>query len=103
MAITILMVRATISDGREDEFNKWYNEVHAPQVLQYNGAVGVRRYRSKMGEDKYQYMVQYEFASEEIFDEFMHSKHIADLVADYDAMWGTDSERYRTAYVQIWP
>ena len=30
--------------GREAEFNKWYDEVHLPEVLQVKGFVAARRY-----------------------------------------------------------
>jgi hypothetical protein len=51
MAITLFVVRATITKDKEAAFNTWYNEEHAPQVLQYNGAVSARRYRKILGED----------------------------------------------------
>jgi hypothetical protein len=31
--------------GKESEFNTWYEQVHAPQLLQIPGIVGVSRYR----------------------------------------------------------
>jgi len=70
MAVTIFVVRATITKDREAAFNKWYNEEHAPQVLQFNGAVSARRYKKILGEDKFQYMAVYEFASEAAFKRF---------------------------------
>ena len=67
MAVTIFVVRATITKDKEAAFNKWYNEEHAPQLLRYNGAVSARRYRKILGDDKFQYMAVYEFASEDVF------------------------------------
>ena len=67
MAITIFVVRATITKDKEAAFNTWYNEEHAPQLLQYNGAASARRYRKILGDDKFQYMAVYEFASEDVF------------------------------------
>ena len=32
-----------------------------------------------------------------------NSDHLKELVKDYDANFGTTSERERSAYVQIWP
>jgi antibiotic biosynthesis monooxygenase (ABM) superfamily enzyme len=103
MAITIFVVRATITKDKEAAFNKWYNEEHAPQVLQFNGAVSARRYRKILGEDKFQYMAVYEFASEDTFRRFQESDHLKTLIKDYNANFGTTSERERAAYVQIWP
>jgi antibiotic biosynthesis monooxygenase (ABM) superfamily enzyme len=101
MAVTIFVVRATISKDQEAAFNTWYDAEHAPQVLQYNGAVSARRYRKILGEDKFQYMAVYEFASEEVFRRFQESDHLKTLVKDFDAAF--TSERERSAYVQIWP
>ena len=103
MAITIFVVRATITKDKEAAFNKWYDEEHAPQVLQFNGAVSARRYRKILGEDKFQYMAVYEFASEDTFRRFQESEHLKTLIKDYNANFETTSERERSAYVQIWP
>jgi antibiotic biosynthesis monooxygenase (ABM) superfamily enzyme len=103
MAIVLLTVRATISADQEDAFNEWYNEEHCPQLLRFNGAVSARRYRSIMGEDKYQYMAVYEFKDEETFEAFQKSEEFADLISEYDRHWGGVSERHRSAYVQVFP
>jgi antibiotic biosynthesis monooxygenase (ABM) superfamily enzyme len=103
MAVIIFVVRATITKDREAAFNTWYNEEHAPQVLQFNGAVSARRYKKILGEDKFQYMAVYEFASEATFKRFQESDHLKTLVKDYNASFGEASDRERSAYVQIWP
>jgi antibiotic biosynthesis monooxygenase (ABM) superfamily enzyme len=103
MAVTLFVVRATITKDREAAFNRWYNEEHVPQVLQFNGAVSARRYKKILGEDKFQYMAVYEFASEEVFKRFQESDHLKTLVKDYDANFKETSERQRSAYVQIFP
>lgn len=103
MAVTIFVVRATITKDKEDAFNTWYNTEHAPQLLRYNGAVSARRYRKILGDDKFQYMAVYEFASEAIFERFMGSDHFNTLIKDYDASFGETSYRERSAYVQVWP
>jgi antibiotic biosynthesis monooxygenase (ABM) superfamily enzyme len=103
MAIALFVVRATITKDKEAAFNKWYNDEHVPQVLQYNGAVSARRYRKILGDDKFQYMALYEFANEAAFARFRESDHLKMLVKDYDATFGAASERERSAYVQIWP
>ena len=103
MAVTMFMVRATIAKDKEAAFNTWYNEEHVPQVLQFNGAASARRYKKILGEDKFQYMAVYEFASEEAFRRFEASDHLKTLIKEYDAHFGGVSERARSAYVQVWP
>ena len=103
MAIILFVVRATITKDKEAAFNKWYNEEHAPQVLQFNGAASARRYKKILGDEKYEYMAVYEFASEAAFKRFQESDHLKTLIKDYNANFGEVSDRERSAYVQIWP
>jgi hypothetical protein len=103
MPVALFVVRATITKDKEAAFNKWYNEEHVPQVLQYNGAVSGRRYKRIMGDDKYEYMAVYEFASEEVFRKFQQSDHLKALRAEYDKHFGDVSERMGTGWMQVFP
>jgi hypothetical protein len=103
MAVTVFMVRATITPCQEAAFNRWYDEEHVPQVLRYNGAISARRYKRIMGEDQYDYMALYEFKSEETFREFQDSGHLRELRAEYDKHFGTVSERAGTGWMQVFP
>ena len=103
MAVGLFVVRATITREREVAFNKWYNEEHVPQVLQYNGAVSARRYRKLTGEDKYDYMAVYEFASEEVLRKFLESDALKALRSEYDRHFGDVSERIGQGWVQVFP
>jgi uncharacterized protein (DUF1330 family) len=103
MATALFTVKATITPAQEAAFNRWYNEEHCPQLLQYQGALGARRYKAILGEDKYQYMAVYEFEDEATLRRFLDSEHFAQLKRDYDASFGAVSERARAAYVQVWP
>ena len=71
--------------------------------LRFNGAVSARRYKKVVGPDKYQYMAVYEFASEAAFEAFQKSDHLKTLKAEYDAEFGTTSERDTFVYTQVWP
>ena len=102
MAVTIFVVRATITKDKEAAFNKWYNNEHVPQVLQFNGAVSGRRYKKILGEDKFQYMAVYELQDEATYRKFIVSNHMKILRAQYDAHFPM-SERSRLAYTQVWP
>ncbi len=102
MPVVLFTVKATVPKGREEAFNKWYNEEHVPQLLSYNGAVSARRYRAILGEDRYQYLAVYEVRDEPTFWKLMESDHMKMLRAEYDAHFG-ESERARAAYVQVFP
>ena len=41
---TLFMVKSDAVDGREDEYNTWYNEVHLPEVLQIEGFQAAQRF-----------------------------------------------------------
>ena len=103
MAVTVFMVRATITKDQEAAFNKWYDEEHVPQVLRYNGAISGRRYRRLTGDDKYDYMAVYEFASEQVLQQFLQSEALNDLRAEYDKHFGAVSERMGQGWLQVFP
>ena len=103
MATVLFVVKASITPDQEAAFNRWYDTEHCPEVLQFKGAVSARRYKAIMGEDRYQYMAMYEFESQETFQKFLDSEHLAYLKTVYDAEFGMVSERARFAYVQVWP
>src|SRR5688500_15692482 len=44
MSDNLLLVFANAADGRDDEFNKWYDEVHIVDVCAVPGVAGARRY-----------------------------------------------------------
>jgi uncharacterized protein DUF4286 len=102
MATVLFVVKATVPKDREAAFNRWYNEEHVPQVLQFTGMVSARRYRAIVGEDRYQYMAVYEVQDEATFHRLMDSDHMKTLRAEYDAHF-PDSARARFGYVQVWP
>jgi hypothetical protein len=49
----ILVTSADIHGGAEVEFNRWYNEVHLPDVLACPGFVSSTRYECTDGQPRY--------------------------------------------------
>jgi len=46
-ATGLLIVHTSPADGAdEEEFNRWYDEVHAPEIVERGAAVRFRRYRA---------------------------------------------------------
>ncbi len=103
MAVALLTVKTTITPAKEEAFNRWYSYEHVPDLLKYRGAVGARRFKAIMPEDKFQYIALYEFQDEKTLREFLASDHFAWLKAETDTHFGEVCERQRAAYVQIWP
>jgi hypothetical protein len=49
----ILVTTVDIAPEAEVEFNRWYNEVHLPEILACPGFVGCSRYEAVTGEPRY--------------------------------------------------
>ena len=103
MATALFVVKATIDPDREEEFNRWYDDEHVPDLLRYPGAVSARRYRSLVGEERFQYIAVYEFRDQATLEAFLASDHLKALARDYDARFGGASQRQRFGYLQVYP
>jgi len=103
MATAVLMVKMKVTKDIEAEFNRFYDEVHIPDVLAFPGAVSFRRYRAILGEDHYQLLSIVEFKDEATLRRFLDSDYRKTIADKIDAKFGTVIERHRFAYEQIWP
>ncbi|QSE92107.1 hypothetical protein JWS13_27465 [Rhodococcus pseudokoreensis] len=76
MAKGILLVLSNATEtGNEEEFNRWYNEVHAPEIVQRGAAVSFRRFKSSgvplgkgIPEPGQEYACVYEIEAETVED-----------------------------------
>jgi quinol monooxygenase YgiN len=102
MARVLLTVVATVDPAHEAEFNRWYDETHAPQMLAVDGCLSAARYRNLDADDAERYVAVYEFADEERYRTFQQSPDKPRLVAEYDADQGAVSTRRAVGYVRIW-
>lgn len=56
-------------DGREDEFNEWYDHQHVPDVLGVPGFVSAQRFActdAQMGSVEHRYMTLYEIETDDL-------------------------------------
>ena len=70
MANFTFVVLTNPREGQEDDYNRWYNDVHVPDVLRVPGFVAVQRFRlcdalSPDGFD-FRYLALYEIETEDI-------------------------------------
>ncbi len=60
----VMVVLTNAADGRDAEFNEWYDKVHLVEVLEAEGIQAARRYRLSdaqiMDEKPYRYLALYE-------------------------------------------
>lgn len=66
----LLIVETSCAEGSDAEFNRWYDEVHIPQLLTIDGFVGARRYRladAQMGRSRPEqpYLALYEIEADD--------------------------------------
>jgi hypothetical protein len=72
MPRAVLVVQTRPSDpSREDDFNRWYDETHIPEVLAIPGIVGARRYRLSEtqqvnGDRSYPYLAVYDLDADDL-------------------------------------
>jgi hypothetical protein len=52
-ATTILVTTVDISSGAETDFNRWYNEIHLPEILACPGFISATRYECTDGQPRY--------------------------------------------------
>jgi antibiotic biosynthesis monooxygenase (ABM) superfamily enzyme len=105
----LFVVKATIAPELETAFNQWYDTVRSKEAAQVPGCLAMRRYASipletaHAGSEPWQYMVCYEFDSEESLRAFVESDTLRAMTKDYNARFGGGGERARLAYRQIYP
>jgi hypothetical protein len=64
MARSLFVLRSNAVEGRDDEYNEWYETQHLPDVLAVPGFVSAQRYRiadhPRNARSSFGYMVVYE-------------------------------------------
>jgi antibiotic biosynthesis monooxygenase (ABM) superfamily enzyme len=97
-----LAVRATVTPGREDEFNRWYNAEHIPDVVNmFPACLGASRYKVMDGDGSHQYIALYAFRSAAELEAAIGSPEIKELIRRYDEAIGSFSTRTRTTYTRV--
>ncbi|GEM_PF-3164469 len=96
---------------REEEFNKWYNEVHVPYFLSSRNVLGAVRYEMIRGVQTYpgapKYLAIYEFEDRQALEAVYAEGHMAGGLAqrrqkwsgeEWEAKWGGAFEM-----TKVWP
>ena len=84
----VLMVASDCEAAREDEFNKWYTEVHLPMFFKFKGLKKASRYRLRSeNADCARYLAVYEFETELALAAFLESPPYKAAVEDFDGKW----------------
>ena len=67
---TLYIVRSNPKEGRGQEFNDWYDNVHFPEVMKVEGFLSAERFEldavNSWGEQPYRYLAIYEIDSDNV-------------------------------------
>ena len=70
MSRHVLVVLTNPAEGREDEYNKWYDEVHLREVLGIDGCAAAQRFKLSepqiMEDRSFSYLALYEIDAEDV-------------------------------------
>ena len=87
MAKYSFVVMTNPTQGKEAEYNDWYNNVHIPDVLNVKGMVGAQRFRladqQMAGQPQHRYLALYEIETDnlqETLDDLKSRSGTADMV-----------------------
>ena len=73
---------------REEEFNKWYDEIHIPLLFKFPGMTGVKRWKLLNGNGEYpEYLALYEFENQGAFEAFQTSLEREVAIKEMDETW----------------
>lgn len=85
-----MLVYTNARDGKDEEFNRWYDNTHIPEVLQLTKAVAAQRFRlseAQPGDDApHRYLAIYEFEvdSKTAYDSLLATTDKMDLGSSLD-------------------
>ena len=88
----------------EEKFNKWYDEVHIPMLLEMKGLKEVRRYKLVTGNGEYpKYMATYKFENMSAYEEFENGPVLIAAREDIAETWKENmfEIKWRVAYEPV--
>jgi hypothetical protein len=56
----------TAGEGDEDAYNRWYDEVHVPDLLAVSGVISARRYKVLKSDTSWPYVAAYEIETDDL-------------------------------------
>ena len=93
---------SNIKPGTEDNYYKWYDEVHVPMLLKFPGLKGVARYQITTPDDKYpNSLAIFEFENEQAFETYLNSPELAEAHQDAISRKWDREARWRVQYKVI--
>jgi hypothetical protein len=85
-----MLVYTNALEGKDDEFNRWCDDIHIPEVIRFTKSVAAQRFRlsdeQPDGPEPYRDLAIYEFEvdSKDAYDSLMASTEKMDLGSSLD-------------------
>ena len=90
----LFMVMAKVPPGKEEAYNRWYNEDHMPKALErFPGVLSGRRYKITEGGEGYNYLAIYEYETYEKLMETAKSEALKQLIKEYNEAFGEGNRK----------
>ena len=91
----------------EEKFNRWYNEIHIPMLLEFKGIKEATRYKIVNETEGYpNYLTIYKFESQSAFEAYENSPELAAVREETSETWreGGYESKWRVQYelVKTW-
>lgn len=99
----LLIIKSVVPSEYVNQFDEWYHKKHIPEAIKLMGCKTARRFKATLPEDKFLYMVVYEFPDTESFLKYQNSDARKYLVNDFKENWGQKAELKSSAWEQIYP
>ncbi len=96
------IVHSYIPKEFDDAFTAWYDGTHMPEVAKASGCLTARRFRAAQTDDKYLYMVIYEFADMDAFLNYENSEARKALIADFRKNFGGKAETKKSTWELVY-
>jgi hypothetical protein len=91
----LLVFRIEVAAGQEEAFNRWYDDVHLPDVLEVDGVSSASRYRLSSGEGTYITVYRVDGDPAEVLG----------ALGEYGRTWASEGrlfEHMQTTAVEAW-
>ncbi|UIX29176.1 DUF4286 family protein [Streptomyces sp. GQFP] len=85
----LMIAQTTPVEGRDDEFNAWYDGEHLKDVLAIPGFVAAERFEVASGEAPFKYYAFYEVEAESIGEIWAAAGRMRDSMATTEALGKT--------------
>ena len=84
----LIIVATRCKADMEDKFNQWYNDIHVPMLMKYDGLKKANRYKLAGDDAEHdKYLAFYEFESEQARVDYESSPEFTAAMEEMEGSW----------------